>query len=473
MHTHLALLPALLFLLLAQTPLHAGAQFSIEFDTSAADAEIVRGGWVLSGGQFYGTSQFSDGNILGRIYRFNPATKQIAVLHTFAGAAGGAQPHGVVEASNGLLYGTTYAGANNLGTVFRIEKGGANFTILHPYANLSGGNPSGVPIAGSDNKIYGAVESGGAFSRGGVYRIELDGTGYQLIRAHSGTAGLSPGEGCLGVVEGPGGLLYGVTATGGANNTGVIFSLEKDGDPYTLLHQFGAAGVRGPTCGLLLASDGMLYGVAGKGGAADKGGVYRIGTDGSGFRVIREFTNPADGHDSFKRLTEGSDGYLYGVAFYSANNSGSLFRLPKSGAGFVALRRFTSVPDGSQPDSPLIQFAPGIFYGTTSSGGANSSGCIFRLAASLEQPAVRVAGGRRPKFRGRILRLRGTASDELGLQRVECAAGKLKRKAVGTASWTARIPVKRSAKRLTVIVRAYDHDALASVPARIVARRQP
>jgi uncharacterized repeat protein (TIGR03803 family) len=413
--------------------------------------------------------------LTGTVYRFDPSNGQISVLHTFDGAAGGGSPgQGLIEGSDGLLYGAAYNGDNSLGTLYRIEKAGNNFTTIHTFANAGGGGPDSAPMEASDGKLYGIVGTGNPFLYGGIYSIHRDGSGYDFVRAFTGSTGptLGKGVGAERLIEGPGGLLFGATPTGGTNNVGVIFSIEKDGDPYTLLHQFSPASIHTCDGGVTLASDGFLYGTCYGGGAFGRGGVFRIATNGSGFEVIHEFTDSNDGYSSFDPLVEGTDGYLYGVAFYSTSNNGSVFRLPKSGDGFAVLHRFSSSPsDGAQPASPLIETQPGIFFGACSSGGANTSGSFYRLEASLEKPLLNVSGSKKPVFRGSRLRLRGTASDELGLQRIELATGKVTSVADGTTQWTAGIRVKRSVKRLTVRVQSVDNDGLKSSIAKIRARR--
>jgi len=462
-------------LIYSATPSEGGVQYSIVGQGSGAGADIPRGDWVYSGGLFYGTSQYSNGMPTGTVYRFDPSNGQTSVLHTFDGAAGGGSPsQGLIEGSDGLLYGAAYNGANSLGTLYRIEKAGSNFTTIHTFANAAGGGPDSAPMEASDGKLYGIVGTGNPFLYGGIYSINRNGTGYGLVRAFTGTTGptLGKGVGAETLIEGPGGLLFGATPTGGTGDVGVIFSIEKDGDPYTLLHQFSPAGIHTCYGGVTLASDGFLYGTCDLGGAFGRGGVFRIATNGSGFEVIHEFTDSDDGYSSFDPLVEGADGYLYGVAFYSTSNNGSVFRLPKSGDGFAVLHRFSNEnSDGAQPASPLIETQPGVFFGTSSSGGANTSGTFFRLEATLEKPLVKVSGSKKPVFRGSRLRLRGTASDELGLQRVELATGKVISVAKGTAQWTADIRVKRSVKRVTVRVQSVDNDALKSSIATIRARR--
>jgi uncharacterized repeat protein (TIGR03803 family) len=411
--------------------------------------------------------------LTGTVYRFDPSNGQTSVLHTFDGAAGGGAPaQGLIEGSDGKLYGAAYNGGNDLGTLYSIEKAGSDFTTIHTFAGTGG--PDSAPMEASDGRLYGIVGTGNPFLYGGIYSINRNGSGYSLVRAFTGTTGptLGKGAGAETLIEGPGGLLFGATPTGGSNDVGVIFSIEKDGDPYTLLHQFSPAGIHTCDGGVTLASDGFLYGTCNGGGAFGRGGVFRIATNGSGFEVIHEFTDSNDGYSSFDPLVEGTDGYLYGVAFYSASNNGSVFRLPKSGDAFAVLHRFSIAPsDGAQPASPLIETEPGVFFGTCSAGGANTVGCIFRLEATLENPLVKVSGSKKPVFRGSRLRLRGTASDELGLQRVELTAGKVNSVAKGTTQWSAGIRVKRSAKRVTVRVQSVDNDGLKSSITTVRARR--
>lgn len=458
-----------LILLLSTVPVaRAGVQYSVIASTSPATAASVRGNWFYSTGYFYGTAT----NNVGTIYRYDLINGQFELLHTFGGGANGSQPAGLVETSNGFLFGVAYEGNNNLGTIFRITRTGSSFSNVHHFTNLSGGDPMGTPFEASDHKLYGVVGKGGAWARGGVYRINLDGTGYSLQRAFSGTSGTAPGDGDGSgeLIEGPDGLIYGTTKEGGSNDTGVVFSLEKDGDPYTVLHEFAATGLRNPSNRLLLASDDFLYGVAEQGGADDLGGVFRIARDGSGYRVVREF-RASDGYNTSAPLVEGADGYLYGAAFYSESNNGTIFRLPKSGRGLATLHRFQNAPDGGQPDTNLIELTPRTFFGTTSVGGTNTSGTLFRLTATLEPPKVTIKGPKTPIIRGGRLILRGRAADELGLQRVEYSTGKAFKPATGTTKWSARIPVKPGSGKITVRVRAVDNDALTSATATVRARR--
>ena len=86
------------------------------------EAGLLRG----SSGSLYGTNTL-DGlpifspNVKGTLFRMNE-NGAVAVLHTFRGPDGATPFAGLVEASDGNLYGTTFAGgASDKGTIFRIN----------------------------------------------------------------------------------------------------------------------------------------------------------------------------------------------------------------------------------------------------------------------------------------------------------------------------------------------------------------
>ena len=69
-----------------------------------------------------------------------------------------------------------------------------------------------------------------------------------------------------------------------------------------------------PAGPVIAGSDGKLYGAAGRGG--DRGSLFTMNGDGSGYRVIHHFTAERydEGADPTAGLIEGKDGRLYGVA---------------------------------------------------------------------------------------------------------------------------------------------------------------
>lgn len=97
----------------------------------------------------------------GTLFRITTAGKFTAI-HTFclqSGCPDGSYPTGLMQAADGVLYGTTEeGGANNDGVVFKITYSGV-FTTLHSFDNTDGSDPNGV-TQGSDGNFYGTTYSG-------------------------------------------------------------------------------------------------------------------------------------------------------------------------------------------------------------------------------------------------------------------------------------------------------------------------
>jgi uncharacterized repeat protein (TIGR03803 family) len=88
----------------------------------------------------------------------------------------------LLQASDGNLYGTTYAGdAIGFGTVFKLTTSGAFtvihafLTVLHTFAEFKGDGAVSTAglIQGTDGKLYGTTYYGGTQNKGVVFRIDL------------------------------------------------------------------------------------------------------------------------------------------------------------------------------------------------------------------------------------------------------------------------------------------------------------
>ncbi len=100
--------------------------------------------------------------------------------------------------------------------------------------------------------------------------------------------------------------------------------------------------------------------------------MYRTSADGSSFHILHVFgSNLEDGVEPKSALVEGSDGVLYGTTSQGgANGAGTVFKLNKDGSGYHILHNFGSGFDGWNPAAELMEASDGALYGTTWSGGA-------------------------------------------------------------------------------------------------------
>jgi hypothetical protein len=114
----------------------------------------------------------------------NPATAQDAysIFHNFAGGAtDGLQPYGSLTLSESILYGMTHDGPaapgyHYSGILFRINTDGTGYQVLLAFANVPSnvGGPYG-PLALSGSKHYGMAHGGGPKTGGVVFEIDTDG----------------------------------------------------------------------------------------------------------------------------------------------------------------------------------------------------------------------------------------------------------------------------------------------------------
>src|SRR5687767_13145784 len=100
----------------------------------------------------------------------------------FAGSLGSNPQTRLLAGSDGTLYGTTYQGGNNgHGAIFRINADGSGFGILHGFTGIGGARPYADLVFGNDGAIYGTTEGGGTNGGGIVFKIRIDGSGYQAL----------------------------------------------------------------------------------------------------------------------------------------------------------------------------------------------------------------------------------------------------------------------------------------------------
>jgi uncharacterized repeat protein (TIGR03803 family) len=196
-----------------------------------ADGSVPMGTLVQgTDGNFYGTTESGGVNNQGTLFRISP-TGILTTLYSFCASTGcpdGAAPiAGVVAATDGNFYGVASLGgiyANcsaGCGTIFKFTPEGV-LTTLHSFTfpSIEGNYPNGLMQA-TDGNLYGTTSLGGAHDWGAIFQITTGGT-FTLLHSFAQAGGAVP---MSGVMQNTDGTFYGTTEVGGKNNVGVIFRL--------------------------------------------------------------------------------------------------------------------------------------------------------------------------------------------------------------------------------------------------------
>ena len=186
-------------------------------------------------------------------------------------------------------------------------------------------------------------------------------------------------------MQGVDGNFYGTTRTDGVNHAGTVFKLTPSGTLTTLYHfcsQSNCTDGATPNQVLQLASDGNFYGTTLYGGVnGPYGTVFKVTPAGT-LTTLYSFclqTNCADGDQPYAGLALGADGNFYGTtSLGGADSSGTIFKIT-TGGSFTLLHSFNPNTDGTESHGPLVQTLSGNFYGTTRLAGVHGGGTIFQM----------------------------------------------------------------------------------------------
>jgi uncharacterized repeat protein (TIGR03803 family) len=184
----------------------------------------------------YGTTEFGGANPIGFGTVFAISTGgTLTTLHSFESSDGEHPYSGLIQGSDGKLYGTTIGGGGGVesGTVFCITTSGFLTTLLSfSGSDGEGANPYGGLVQATDGNFYGTTIGGGAGTRGGgcgtVFKVTLSGS-LTTLHSFDYTDGYDP---YAALVQGTNGRLYGATLYGGTMGYGTVFSLSVGLGPF-------------------------------------------------------------------------------------------------------------------------------------------------------------------------------------------------------------------------------------------------
>ena len=315
--------------------------------TGCGDGEFPYAGLVqAAGGDLYGTT-YEGGHGYGTIFKVTPAGA-LTTLHSFD-VTDGANPDGsLLQATNGDFFGVTLkGGANNDGTIFKITPGGT-LTTLYQFCSetdcADGGQPASGLVQATNGNLYGTTIYGGNitcdppydFGCGTVFSITPGGR-LTTLYSFCSLSNCADGEYPAGLVQAANGTFYGTTFQGGTNGSGTVFRLNA-ADKLTTLHNFcsqtGCTDGELPVAGMVRATDGNFYGTTSSGGDDDYGTVFEITAAGN-LTTLHSFDG-TDGSNVYAVLFQATNGVFYGTSFTGgADDYGTVFSLSNGLGAFV------------------------------------------------------------------------------------------------------------------------------------------
>jgi uncharacterized repeat protein (TIGR03803 family) len=313
----------------------------------STDGALPQGSLVLGNdGNFYGTTQnggtFSLYGGTGTVFKLTPGGVETQ-LYSFPNNPN--QDQGIypvaalILGSDGNFYGTAAEGGQFCdsngcsGVVFKMTPSGS-LAALYAFGTNTGINggandgagPSGALLQSLDGNFYGTTIVGGQFNNGTIFKITP--AGIETVLYSFGAAGTTDGNSPRSnLIKDKAGNMYGTTFSGGVSNQGTVFRISPNGT-VSILYSFTGSSNDGaqPNGGLLLASDGNLYGLTNIGGVNNSGTIYQLSTTGTE-KVIHSFSG-SDGSFPVGQLIQASDGNIYGVTSYGGLfGYGTVFRL--------------------------------------------------------------------------------------------------------------------------------------------------
>lgn len=332
-----------------------------EFDASGGDEWWEPyGSFTLSNGKIWGTARGGGNGGAGVIFNINTDGTGLTKVHDFVISEGEEANGGLVEADGKLWGKTLEGGQNGDGVVFSIDTDGTNFTKVLDLDGDSFGRFSTNPLAVLENKVYGMTEVAGLYDQGTVFSVDPTNNQSELVRA------LNQNDLAYGLesrLTDAYGKLWGVSETGGPANAGNIFSMDRDGTNFTVVHNFDREVSGAELLGSLLPAFDRLWGILPMAGTNQSGLIYSLNETGGDFTIHHEFGQGSDGAFPSAELTL-ANGKIYGATFSGGSDlRGTIFSLNADGSNYQSIASFNA-QTGSIPEGRLLD-VNGKLWGVT------------------------------------------------------------------------------------------------------------
>ncbi len=328
--------------------------------------------------QLWGTTSSGGSTMSGTIFTLDTAGNNYNLVYDWTNLNDGKRPHtGLTYASNDKFYGVTYQDGPFFGGVlFEYDYVTNTYTHKHDFQDPSGSLPIGPVIQTANGKLYGMSSFGGSTNFGVIYEYDITTDTYTSLLEFDNTILGSGPHGRF--LEAPNGRLYGLTGHGGAFGYGTL--IEYDISTNTCVTKIDLDSVSNgyhPEGSLILASDGMMYGMSNFGGVNNQGLIFRYDYVNNITTKLVDF-NGTNGAYPKTDLMQASNGKLYGMTYEGGvYNAGVIFEYDIVNNTHTVLYSFDGGVNGSNPKGSFMESSNGKLYAYNSFGGAFNKGVVF------------------------------------------------------------------------------------------------
>ncbi len=261
-----------------------------------------------------------------------------------------------------------------LGSIVEFPNAGGSPSTLANFSGTSASHPGGRLLVDSSGNLFGTSLSGGANGAGTVFELQKTGASYATTPTvlTSFGAGITP-SGSSALIQDASGNLFGST-------TSSVFEVKKTGATYSAPVFLVPFPVGTEIGGLVIDAKGDIFGTTISGGANDAGSVFEIEKTSTGYAstptTLASFA-PTDGQLTFNRpktMIVDANGDLFGTTDPSSQNSGGIvFEIVRTSTGYESTPRvvvnFNGGANGVGLGANVAADASGDLFGTTQTGG--------------------------------------------------------------------------------------------------------
>jgi uncharacterized repeat protein (TIGR03803 family) len=381
--------------LMATSALTTVASFS-----SSQQADV--GGLTMdSHGNLYGTtSAGGDGTGLGdsTVFEIANGSKKVTTLASFNNFLGYGINNVVVDGQGNVFGSITQEGVQNSdGRVFEIARGSKEVTTVAQFNGTNGEFPSALTIDNQGN-LYGTTnvgyaDSGNTVNGATAFEIAKGSNAVTTLTTFNNTGSARNGMMVTapnGVVVDGQGDLFGTNANGAPQAASTVYEIAKGSNTVNTLAAFGpdSAGVSNVT----LDSQGNLFGTTEYGGPLNDGTVFEIPKGSNTVNLFARFNkNNGANPNPNVGLVMDSQGNLYGTTLNGGtNNDGTIFEITPGSNLITTLASFSGTGINASTVSDLMLDGKGDLYGTTNRGGKNGGGTVFKLTLNPQSTSTAI-----------------------------------------------------------------------------------